>query len=308
MSCKICASAELKPVFDDTLEASEWILGGVKYGYVLCKSCGFLQCDPIPDEATLLKFYQEKYPYEWFQKNEYFKKLQARHRIRKIGSYLKGHQRVLDFGCGHGFFVRALAAKGFSSFGFDIGAEKISRENNLTITHLNTLDAYTEKDFDVITAWHVLEHMRDQHAVLENLHKRIRQGGLLIIAVPNTNSYAFKLVKQKWGWSQQPYVHINQYNSTNLSQLLSHHGFQVLAASSTDTWDQNIYDLLISWLFYRHKSRNPVRSFGHSALGNFIFRMNQLVRLAFTPLSYLVSFIRAKKMEGSELIVVAKKI
>ena len=107
MSCKICASAELEPVFDNTLEASEWILAGVKYGYVLCKSCGFLQCDPIPDEATLLKFYQEKYPYEWFQKNEYFKNLNEKLE-KKAFETAKQYHMLADYRLEYNVALKAL--------------------------------------------------------------------------------------------------------------------------------------------------------------------------------------------------------
>lgn len=308
MCCPVCNCIGRIKLFEDTIESSEWILEGAHYDYLYCKTCGFIQCDPIPPEKAVLTYYQEQYAYDWFARNIFFKKIQAWHRFRKIMGHLNGGKRVLDFGCGHGLFVKEVAKRGFSSFGFDIGADKIRQDANALITNKNRLDEYTETGFDIITAWHVLEHMRDQEAILSDLYNRLNVGGKLVVAVPNTNSYAFKWLKQKWGWLQQPYVHINQYNSSNLGRLLANHGFTVCTISTTDTWDQNLYDVLISIFFYRKKSRNPIRKYQHSMLGDLIFRANQLVRLLFTPLSYLVSMIRLAKGQGNELLIVAQKL
>ncbi|MCA6459642.1 MAG: class I SAM-dependent methyltransferase [Chitinophagaceae bacterium] len=308
MYCPVCNSPERSLLFKDTIESAEWILEGEHYDYCYCQHCGFIQSFPIPPEKAILKYYEEQYAYDWFAKNIFYKKIQAWHRFWKIRKYLNGAKRVLDFGCGHGLFVKEIARRGFASFGFDIGAEKISQGGNIFITNKNRLDEYEETAFDVITAWHVLEHMREQETILTDLYKRLNTGGTLIVAVPNTNSYAFKWLQQKWGWLQQPYVHINQYNSSNLAQLLKDHGFTICAISTTDTWDQNLYDVLISLFFYRNRSRNPIRTYQPTMLGNLFFRVNQILRLLFTPLSYLVSAIRSAKREGNELRIVAQKL
>ncbi|NCI49117.1 class I SAM-dependent methyltransferase [Sediminibacterium roseum] len=307
MSCAICGSSDQAILFNDTVESSEWYLNNVHYDYIACDQCGFIQCHPVPPADDLLQYYREQYAYDWFQKNTYFKKWQASHRLGKVRRYLKGSSRILDFGCGHGFFVQELAREKFESFGFDIGADKIMEAGNARITNKNNLEEYTERGFDVISLWHVLEHMRDHDKVLEDLAGRINPGGKIIIAVPNISSLGYKLFRQKWGWVQQPYVHINHYNRQTLSMLLQKHGFSVRSASTRDTWDQNLYDLLITYFFYRKKSRNPVRKFGNGTGANLFFRANQVARLLFTPVSYLVSFIRKKKEEGSELLIVAEK-
>jgi SAM-dependent methyltransferase len=307
MSCSICKSAAQVPVFIHTLEYSEWVLENTQYGYLKCANCGFLQCNPIPSNAVLFNYYQEQYAYDWFQKNSLFKKWQAKHRHHKIRKYIQPTDKILDFGCGHGFFVQELAGRGFQCFGFDIGSDKISHHQNGHINNKNTFQEYKEDGFDVITLWHVLEHMQNQHDILDQLKQKLKPGGKIIIAVPNTNSYAFKRLAQKWGWLQQPYVHINQYNPHNLSLLLEQHGWIIEKLSTTDTWDQSIYDFLISLFFYKNKSRNTVRQFGENAGGSLFFRMNQLVRLLFAPISYMFSLLRKNKLEGNELLIVAYK-
>jgi SAM-dependent methyltransferase len=307
LTCSVCESKKFSQEFKNTQEDNEWMLNGVKYSYFKCTQCMFLLCVPIPSEEDLLTFYKNNYAYEWFYKNSFFKRIQARHRLFKIKNYIEKSERILDFGCGHGFFVEALAKKGLNSNGFDIGVEKIVNENGYQIVYKNDFSEFIGKNFDLITAWHVIEHMRDINWVIDNLKSRLAYKGKLIIALPNTGSLGFKLFKQKWGWIQQPYVHINHFNMDNLKLLLKTHGFEILEVRTTDTWDQNLYDLLITKLFYKNKSRNVVRSFDDTSGGQLFFRINQFVRLLFTPVSYLYSKITWSSYAGSELMVVAQK-
>lgn len=305
--CAICSTEGLEPVFEKSIEASEWMLDNVRYGYVRCPKCLFVQCNPIPSADVLSSFYERTYAYEWFYKNAYYKRLQAKHRVFKIRKTLGAGLKCLDFGCGHGFFVKAMLQKGDNCSGFDIGVEKIEQKGDPHIAYRSDFESYDGTGFDIITAWHAIEHMRDPNKTVDQLIARLNSGGKLIIAVPNLNSLGFRLFQQKWGWIQQPYVHINHFSSANLAQLLRNHDLEIIAIKTHDTWDQNLYDLLITRLFYMNRSRNPVREFNKSARGNLAFRINQLARLAFTPLSYLVSYLRQSRMEGSELLIIARK-
>lgn len=307
MGCSICKSEDQDELFAETLEASEWTLNNTKYGYQACRNCGFIQCKPLPPEGDLIDFYRYNYAYEWFQSNSPYKKMQAKHRLYKIRKHLKGVRKLLDFGCGHGFFVEAAAEKDLQSYGFDIGVEKIISSKGYHIVNKNSFSEYHENGFDLITAWHVIEHMRDVNRVISELKDSLNHNGKIVIAVPNTGSLGFRMFRQKWGWIQQPYVHINHFNYENLSQLLNNHNFEVISISTTDTWDQNLYDLLITKFFYKDKSRNAVRKFEKSLKGTVVFRMNQVARLLFTPVSYAYSYLRKSKKEGSELLIVAQK-
>lgn len=306
MNCIVCNGERLEPLFEGTRESTEWILNKVHYGYIRCAHCSFVQCRPIPSEADLTAFYRDVYAYEWFDRNAFFKRIQARHRAFKVRNLLQPGIRCLDFGCGHGFFVRALLAQGRDAFGFDIGVEKIESKENSRITYAQQFGDYSAYNFDLITAWHVLEHMRDPDVTLNQLAARLKQGGKLFIAVPNLDSSGFRRFGVKWGWTQQPYVHINHFTHSNLTLLLQNHGFDVVSVKTSDTWDQNVYDMLISYFFYGSKSRNPVRSFKKNWKGELLFRLNQVFRLLFTPVSYGLGYFRSP-LRGSELRVVAVK-
>jgi SAM-dependent methyltransferase len=254
-----------------------------------------------------MEFYQASYAYEWFDKNAFYKRWQARHRVSRIAYLFANGMKCLDFGCGHGFFVEAMSRRGIDAYGFDIGVSKLQKDPNVRVAYRASFEEYDLTGFDMITAWHVLEHMREPSKTVKALSDRLKEGGLLILAVPNGASLGIRLFGQKWGWVQQPYVHISLFGPQNLSGLLEAHGFVVERVHTREAWDQNLYDLLITALFYRHRSRNAVRKFNRSFRGALLFRINQIVRLAFTPLSYLYAAIKGERGDGSELVVIARK-
>lgn len=283
-----------------------WAFENIKYNFEECSSCKLLRATPMPDLVTLSRIYSEYYDYNMFNWQRHFKKMQARHRLYKISKHITSTTKHLDFGCGHGYLVKTAATKGINSWGFDIGADKIIQNNSHSLVYGANISTLKERNFDLITTYHVMEHMINPEVIIKQLCDKLAPNGILAIAVPNSESLGFKICKEKWGWCQQPFIHNHHYNSNNLSLLMKNAGFEILETKTYDTWDGNIYDILMQQIFFRKKPRGSVKV-DYSQKVNFMLIADSILRLVCTPVSYLLSGILYKK-NGAELMVVGKKI
>ncbi len=304
MTCQACNSTNNQEKYPSNNE--NWAFDGANYAFQVCNDCGFMWASPIPTMAVLDEFYKFHYDYNMFKWQAPFKKIQAKHRLFKMRNHLKPNNKFLDFGCGHGYLVESASEKQIKSYGFDVGADKIIQKQTHSLTYGVNIDTYKEKDFDLISLWHVLEHMADPIFTLKQLNSKLKVGGKIFIAVPNSESLGFKLGGEKWGWCQQPYVHIHHYNHKNLSLLLEKSGFKIVSFTTSDTWDGSLYDVLMQQLFFKTKPRGTLK-IDYTKKINLLLIVDSILRLCFAPLSYLYSFIRKDKNEGSELRIVGEK-
>ncbi len=116
-------------------------------------------------------------------------------RLEFIEKYvpLKG-KRVLDVGCGNGFYTNEMARRAKEVVGVDVNCKSIDEATRLAakvgLKNVNFVcssveNYHAEEKFDVITLIEVLEHVDDEHAVICNLEKMLKDSGKLVIFVPN---------------------------------------------------------------------------------------------------------------------------
>lgn len=302
-TCVICQHNTFIEKFPNSQELKNWQFKGVQYKYIECCSCSLLMAHPLPNSDTLKSYYNEYYNYGSFASEAPWKKLHSKLRLLYLQKYLKPFDKVLDFGCGHGYFVKETS-KSYSSFGYDIGSDSINNTANGSITYSYDFSNFKERNFDLITAWHVLEHIPDTIKVLDELKTCLKPGGILAFAVPNIESLGFQLCGEKWNWVQSPLSHIFHYNSSNLSQLLSNNGFEILKVETKDSLSNNLFDIIVTKLFFKNKSRGSVKISLSSVNSPFYYHLANILRCFFIPFSWLISF---KKNSGSELRIIAQK-
>ena len=135
---------------------------------------------------------------------------------------------LLDYGCGTGMFLNQANAKGWNSFGTepDEGARDLSNSNKkLAFGNKQELNAFDPLiTFNAITLWHVLEHVTDLQETLEFFKQKLNPNGVLIIAVPNYNSYDAKHYKANWAAYDLP-RHLYHFEAKTISKLLAKYGF-----------------------------------------------------------------------------------
>ena len=160
------------------------------------------------------------------KKKEYLDRFNKElNRIEKI----KVPGRLLDIGCGYGFFLTVARDRGFETYGVDID----SREAELCRMHLGlnvycgvlSEGLYPEGYFDVITIFHTLEHVIDPNKIMAIFKKILKPDGLLVIAVPHINDIRRFIYKGNWFYFRAD--HLWYFSRQTLKLLLSKHGFEI---------------------------------------------------------------------------------
>jgi predicted TPR repeat methyltransferase len=136
----------------------------------------------------------------------------------------------LDYGCGTGMFLKVCQDKGWKAYGMepDDGARKLGTEMGLNVfSDKERVNTYTNNQkFDVITLWHVLEHVTDLDETLTFFRERLNKGGALVIAVPNYTSFDAQHYKEFWAAYDVP-RHLYHFEISTIQKLLSKYGFSL---------------------------------------------------------------------------------
>lgn len=155
-----------------------------------------------------------------------------RQRLRLTRRALPPPARLVDAGAGRGRFVAHARAAGYSDA---IGVEPTARGvQQARLRHGLTLEQATIQDAgiaaaaaDVVTVWHVLEHVENPAATLDVLHGWLRPGGVLVVGVPNLDSWQARVGGRHWFHLDLP-RHRTHFTARGLTRLLTDHGFDVI--------------------------------------------------------------------------------
>lgn len=196
------------------------------FNLVQCQQCGLVYLNPRPTRAGMARFYQRYHDYStndaWLQRRQ-LERLREVERRREVG-------KLLDVGCGKGGFLRAARDRGWRCFGVEISfqASNEARRMGLDVATGRFEDVdYPDSFFDVITMYHVLEHLYDPSEALSKAYQLIKRGGLLVVAVPNFNSLQAGIFRQRWYHLDAP-RHLYHFTPSTLKMLLHKAEFKVL--------------------------------------------------------------------------------
>ncbi|MEI8229659.1 MAG: class I SAM-dependent methyltransferase [Candidatus Peregrinibacteria bacterium] len=152
--------------------------------------------------------------------------------------------RLLDVGCGYGFFVDAAAEAGYSAEGIDLNTPSIAiaraHGNNLYIEGVVNDDFATRNrgSYDIVTTFHVLEHLTDPVAYLRRLGLLVKQGGLLVVEVPNADDalLAHNPAYNAFYWQR---AHLSYFTPMTLRVALRAAGFGQAEVESVQRYGMN---------------------------------------------------------------------
>lgn len=202
-----------------------------------CADCGLGFLDPRPDQDELQDLYRNDYFSSHYDEGlkidspEMKRRIsQEEHRI-KFFRGLKRHGKVLDIGCGMGYFLYAGRIYGYEVEGIDVSddsASYVRNELKIPVT-TGSIEEINFKDdsIDIITMWHILEHTPDPRKHLKKARMWLKPDGLLIVDVPNYEGTDAQKMWNSWsGWSL-PY-HLYHFTSDTLVSMLEKHGFKII--------------------------------------------------------------------------------
>jgi len=191
---------------------------------------------PKPDANRLASYYKsEKYISHTDSKNSITDKIYQAVKKRMLGKKLNwiehevsGKGKLLDIGAGTGEFLLTAKNNGWEVKGIepDKNARELAKQKGITLVpdSLNTND----EKFDVITMWHVFEHVYDLKNQIIELEQLLKKDGLLIIAVPNFNSFDASYYKEFWAAYDVP-RHLWHFSRTSFQKLFKDTSFSLFS-------------------------------------------------------------------------------
>jgi SAM-dependent methyltransferase len=162
---------------------------------VRCAACSLVYVDPVPPEAIAPEAYGAGYYEPWQGAEEKPRRGMWRRRLRLLEHHLPGAgggRTLLDVGCGDGLFLEVARGAGWNGDGIEFSPEGARRAaarlgRPVAVGNL-AASSLLQGPYDVVTLWHVLEHLEHPARMLEAVHRRLRRGGLLAVAVPNLSN------------------------------------------------------------------------------------------------------------------------
>jgi len=210
MKCVLCGATHFSPV----------------WGLKRCVSCGLVQEVPMPSEKEIRELYYEDLehfePYiaQLAVHREYFRKT-----LQTVIPDLIGNDKrpkLLDIGCAMGVLLEEAKKVGFQAQGIDISADAVAycRKKRLHVSQ-----TWPESQFDVVTAFEIIEHERDPLAMMRRIHALLTTGGFAVLTTPNHDSIWRKIMGKWWVGYRHP-EHVVFFDPRSLQILCKKAGFR----------------------------------------------------------------------------------
>lgn len=279
--CPCCHSKQLKP--DGVV--SDFFLTNESFHLSKCADCGFVFTNPRPDITEIGKYYQtENYISHHSSNTSLFHRLYRLIRDYMFGkkmNYIRAYfkkpwQKVslMDYGAASGDFLAYCKSQNIEkTIGIeqDTSCRKAADEiHGIQLQTPEELSLLPQNSLDVITLWHVLEHIHNADEVISMFHKILNEEGVLVIAVPNINSLDRKIYSNYWAAYDVP-RHIYHFNTATISVLLKRLGF-TLAGKHALPFDAYYISLHSEWLKKSNSFISILRAVKNGFLSNWSAR------------------------------------
>jgi SAM-dependent methyltransferase len=218
-TCNLCGKADTTFIAEQN-----------SFKIVECNLCGFVYVNPRPKANALKAFYTDYHqnrigePMLW---KPYMHKIFTKS-ANLLGKLCPQKGKLLDIGCGYGFFLEEATKRGWQASGIDLSQECVAfAKERGQKAELALPEDIKEKNFDAITMFYVLEHLPDPLATLRTVRKLLKPGGVLLLRVPHTTPIVKRLksIKIKNNLFDPPF-HLCDFSPETLAAMLKKAGFK----------------------------------------------------------------------------------
>ena len=220
------------------LELKDYFLTQEEFEILECDDCKLLFTSPCPTPDKIGDYYKSE---DYLSHNEEKKSLFAKiyNKVKRINIKNKFniavcHQpsaiSLLDIGCGVGDFLLYAKEKGCNITGIEPSEDaRTIAEKKLECKILSPeeLQNIPDNSFDIITMWHVLEHVADLKTEIQHLQRILKKDGKLVLALPNYKSYDAEYYKDKWAAYDVP-RHLSHFSQTSTKNIFKETNLQLI--------------------------------------------------------------------------------
>jgi SAM-dependent methyltransferase len=233
IDCEVCLCSEWEPVIR---------LNGYSVGR--CVRCGFVYVNPQPrrrrnQDAGWYDDEGDPYVVSLFP---VLKRVYSRG-LAEIERHMSGRGRLLDVGCGFGYFLKVAAERGWEPAGVDVSARAVNHARGiLGLDHVERTElgdaSFSPGSFDAVTLWNSLEHVPNPREVLTQSFRLLKSKGVLLVRVPNVRprdillrwmrvwNAAYKPPEHLYLCGTTPPDHLFGFGPATLAQLMRNVGFR----------------------------------------------------------------------------------
>lgn len=295
-----------------------------------CKSCKFEFVCPLPSYDEIQKHYNKtrvsknikqlvRKSINEIENNPNSPKRDWFDKILDIAKNYnnKDNLNILELGSGYGYFVHYANTKGHNAVGTEVTKKYASSSKGVIKGEIlciedNQFNNYFDDNmFDLIYMEHVFEHLFEPNTILERLKPLLREGGTIIISVPNHNSILSRVLGLRWRWTCPP-DHLYYYNKDALIRLFNNHDLKILQSWTGDYFFRSIYQFYSfnNWINRLKRTLNKYLNTNFAIKKHsYKYPRNVADKLTLIPYWLLFPVIKlcARADLGSELIIIAKK-
>ncbi|KJU85114.1 type 11 methyltransferase [Candidatus Magnetobacterium bavaricum] len=218
IDCPICNGTRFKTLFNNM---------------VRCRECNLIFVNPQPTDEQLKMLYTEDYYASWGLATEHDSvreiKTATFDTLLKIAERYFSGGRVLDVACATGFFLEVAQRRGFNAYGVELSQYSASIARELfgadRVFQGCLEDArYEAGSFDAVFMTDLIEHVKDVNALLREVYRILRVGGVLVVVTPDVKSMTFRLMGRHWPHFKAE--HLFYFSPSTLKKLCTNNALE----------------------------------------------------------------------------------